>query len=100
MEIKIIDEKNINVVIINDNNEEVAKATCFIENTPKKDGQNVGTIGEIEIKDYKVAKILLEKCEEILKSKGITYVVAPMNGNSWKKYRTLKKSSNEFCLFI
>ncbi|MBR3613946.1 MAG: GNAT family N-acetyltransferase [Clostridia bacterium] len=95
MEIKIIDEKNINVVIINDNNEEVAKATCFIENTPKKDGQNVGTIGEIEIKDYKVAKILLEKCEEILKSKGITYVVAPMNGNSWKKYRTLKKSSNE-----
>ena len=95
MEIKVLEENNIKVVITNDNNEEVAKATCFIVNTPEKDGKRVGTIGEIEIKDYSLSKVLFEKCEEILKSKGFSFVVAPMNGNTWKKYRTLKNTTQE-----
>lgn len=95
MEIKVVEEKNIKVIITNDNNEEVAKATCFIENTPEKDGKRVGTIGEIEIKDYSLSKMLFDKCEEILKSKGFSFVVAPMNGNTWKKYRTLKSTTGE-----
>lgn len=95
MEIKVLEENNIKVVITNDNNEEVAKATCFIVNTPEKDGKRVGTIGEIEIKDYSLSKVLFEKCEEILKSKGFSFVVAPMNGNTWKKYRTLKNTTHE-----
>ena len=55
----------------------------------------MGTIGEMEISDKQYGKFLLEKCEEILKEKGLHYIVAPMNENTWGKYRTMKQSNGE-----
>lgn len=94
MEFKIVDDGNIQIVLMN-NGEELAKATCYYTETPEVEGQRIGTIGEFETKNQESGIIILEKCEEVLKEKGVKLIVAPMNGNTWKKYRTLKYSNGE-----
>lgn len=89
MDFEIIEEQNIKV-ILKDNNEEKASCECYYKNTPKDNGVHVGCIGNLEIKDYNYGVELLKKAEEVLKNKGITRIVGPMNGNTWKKYRTMK----------
>ena len=99
MEYKIINNENIQVTLVEDENE-VAKATCYFKNTPKVSDKNIGTIGEFETNNVENGIKILKKCEEILKEKGVRLIVAPMNGNTWKKYRTLKYSKDvpEFLL--
>lgn len=99
MEYKIINNENIQVTLVEDENE-VAKATCYFKNTPKVSDKNIGTIGEFETNNVENGIKILKKCEEILKEKGVKLIVAPMNGNTWKKYRTLKYSKDvpEFLL--
>lgn len=87
-------QENIKVTIL-ENGEEKAKATCYFQNTPIVNDEKMGTIGEMEISDKQYGKFLLEKCEEILKGKGLYYIVAPMNENTWGKYRTMKQSNGE-----
>ena len=82
-------DNNIKVVLINEG-EEVAKATCYFKETPEIDGKNIGCIGEFETQNKEFGMELIKKCEEILKQKNIKFTVAPMNGNTWKKYRTIK----------
>ena len=88
-------EENIEVILIDDNDKIVAKAVCYLKNTPKSDGKNMGTIGEFETNNDKYGEILLKKCEEILKEKNINYIVTPMNGNTWNKYRTMNYTNGE-----
>ena len=87
-------EKNIEVILMQ-NEKQVAKAICYYKDTPKIDGEKIGTIGDLEITQKEVGELLIRKCEEILKQKGVEYVVAPMNGNTWKQYRTLKYTNGE-----
>ena len=94
MEFKIVDNENIQIVLMN-NGEELAKATCYYTETPIVEGKRIGTIGEFETKTQESGIIILEKCEEVLREKGVKLIVAPMNGNTWKKYRTLKYSNGE-----
>lgn len=94
MEFKVINEENISVVLLNEN-EEIAKAVCYFENTPIIDGKKIGTIGEFEAKNKEAGIKILQKCEEILKEKGVSKIVAPMNGNTWRKYRTMKYTTEE-----
>lgn len=86
--------ENIKVILIK-NEEEIAKATCYFVNTPKLNEKNIGCIGEFEAAKVDAGVKLLNKCEEILKEKNVNLIVAPMNGNTWKKYRTLKYSNGE-----
>ena len=72
-----------------------AKATCYFKNTPKIDGKEIGTIGDFEASNTNLGVILLNQCEEILKENGCHLIVAPMNGNTWKKYRTLTYTTDE-----
>ncbi len=95
MELKIINEgKNIKVILY-DEQTEIAKATCYFKDTPKVNEKNIGCIGEFECRDKKTGIQILEKCEEILKKEKVELIVAPMNGNTWKKYRTLKYTNGE-----
>lgn len=74
---------------------EGGKATCFFENTPKVDGKNIGTIGEFEADSVSAGVSILKKCEEVLRGKGFKFIVSPMNGNTWKKYRVMSYTSGE-----
>lgn len=94
MEYKIEDNSKINVKLISDGNE-LAKATCYYINTPMINEKNIGTIGEFEAQNKESGVNILKKCEELLKEKGIKKIVAPMNGNTWKQYRTLKYTNGD-----
>ena len=95
MEFKIEEQgKDIKVVLINEE-KEVAKATCYFENTPIVNNKNIGCIGGFETEDRKAGVEILNKCEEILKEKNVSLIVAPMNGNTWKKYRTMKYTNGD-----
>ncbi len=95
MNFEIIEnQENIKVIVL-ENGEEKAKATCYFQNTPIVNDKKIGTIGEMDILDKQYGKFLLEKCEKILKEKGLHYIVAPMNENTWGKYRTMKQSNME-----
>ncbi len=94
MNFKVLNEENIKV-IVEENNNEIASATCYYINTPKVDGKNIGCVGEFECKDKEVGIQLLKKCEEILKEKNVSLIVSPMNGNTWKKYRTMKYTNGD-----
>ena len=86
--------KNIKVVLINEG-KDVAKAVCYFEDTPKVNEKNIGCIGDFETKTEEFGIEILKKCEEILKQKNINLIVAPMNGNTWKKYRTMKYTNGD-----
>jgi len=94
MDFKIIKEKNIKISL-EENGEILGTATCYFEGTPEYEGKKIGTIGEFEAKSKEYGVTILKKCEEILKEKNINFIVAPMNGNTWKKYRTLKYSNGD-----
>lgn len=94
MDIKIENiEPNIEVEIVDGSN--YAKAICYYKGTPKVNGKEIGSIGELETNNTELGIKLLNKCEEILKEKGCMMIVGPMNGNTWKKYRTLTYTTDE-----
>lgn len=95
MEFKIINENKKIKIILLENNQEKGKATCYFENTPKINEKNIGTIGELECHNKEAGIYLLKKCEEIFKEKNIEFIVGPMNGNTWNKYRVLKYTNGE-----
>ena len=95
MNFEIVENQKNVIVTVLENGEEKAKATCYFQKTPTVGDEKIGTIGEMEILDKQYGALLLEKCEEILKEKGLHYIVAPMNENTWGKYRTMKQSKGE-----
>lgn len=88
------DNGNVSITLLEEG-KEIAKAKCYYINTPSVDGKNIGTIGDIEIINREYGSKLLSECEKIFAEKDIHTIVAPMNGNTWKKYRTLKTTNNE-----
>ena len=95
MNIKVVNNNEKSRVTIYEEGKQLAAATCFYKNTPKLKNKYVGTIGEIECDNIEALKKVIHKCIKILKEMKIEYVVAPMNQTTWKKYRTLKSTSNE-----
>lgn len=91
-----IENINDNVkVTVSDEENILSEAVCYFRNTPKVDGNNIGCIGEFVSKNKEAGKIVLEKCEEILKKENVKLIVGPMDGNTWRKYRTLKWSRGD-----
>ena len=90
MECKIENGDGITIIKLIEDFIEKGSATCYYSNTPEVDGKHIGAIGELKIDGKEVGLELLNRCEEIFREKGISKIVAPMNGNTWKQYRTIK----------
>ena len=95
MECKIENGDGITIIKLIEDFIEKGSATCYYSNTPEVDGKHIGAIGELKIDSNEVGLELLNRCEEIFREKGISKIVAPMNGNTWKQYRTIKQTSDE-----
>ena len=95
MECKIENGDGITIIKLIEDFIEKGSATCYYSNTPEVDGKHIGAIGELKIDGNEVGIELLNRCEEIFREKGISKIVAPMNGNTWKQYRTIKQTSEE-----
>ena len=94
MEFKIEENQNVEIKLV-EGEDVLAGATCFYAGTPEVSGQRIGTIGELTISDNEAGVKLLDECERILQEKGVKQIVAPMNGNTWKQYRSLKWSNGD-----
>lgn len=95
MECKIENGDGITIIKLIEDFIEKGSATCYYSNTPEVDGKHIGAIGELKIDGNEVGLELLNRCEKIFREKGISKIVAPMNGNTWKQYRTIKQTSDE-----
>ena len=100
MNFKIEKENKDVMVILEDNEKELAKAKCYFEDTPKVSGKNIGCIGELEMEDEESGIQILKKCEEILKEQNVQFIVAPMNRNTWNKYRVLKYTNGDSAFLL
>ena len=98
MDFRVENDGN-NIIVSLVDGDEKARATIYYENTPQKDDKNIGCIGDISINNMNYGGDLLNKCTELLIEKGVKHIVGPMNGNTWKKYRTMKYSRGD-SLFI
>ena len=95
MEFKVLKkDEDIQIILIKDD-QEIAKATCYLKGTPKINEKHIGCIGELEVKNVEYGNIILKKCEEILKEKNLKFIVAPMDRNTWNKYRVLKYTNGD-----
>lgn len=94
MEFKIEENQNVEIKLV-EGEDVLAGATCFYAGTPEVNGQRIGTIGELTISDNEAGVKLLNECERILREKDVKQIVAPMNGNTWKQYRSLKWSNGD-----
>lgn len=91
-----IQEKENTIELVMKNGEKIlGKATCFINGTPSIKNEKIATIGELECTSTQNGVNILEKCCEIIKEKGFKYAVGPMNGNTWNKYRCIRKTTEE-----
>ncbi len=95
MEFKINNQGEDIKVILLEREVEKATATCYYKNTPIVKEKNIGCIGEFKAENKEYGVLILKKCEKILREKNVDLIVAPMNGNTWKKYRTLKYSNGD-----
>lgn len=75
------------VFVIDENQEIAAHAALWWNDTPDLEGEKIGAIGGFTSIDEESAKAVLDKCAEILVSKGSSVIVGPMNGNTWRRHR-------------
>lgn len=73
----------------------LGQATIYLEKTPQIEGKQVAAIGDFECENMDIAREILEKCEELIKKEEFKTIVAPMNGNTWNKYRCLSYTTEE-----
>lgn len=71
----------------------VAWAALWWRETPELDGRRVGAVGGFGARDGAAAVTLLEAAVERLQGLGLTRVVGPMNGNTWRSYRHVVSST-------
>lgn len=77
--------------VIRDNKIVVQARYWFYPHVPEQHSlYKTGIIGEFECVSsakYSESALLFSKLEEVLKEKGATKIIGPMNGNTWQNYR-------------
>ncbi|MBI5203181.1 MAG: GNAT family N-acetyltransferase [Elusimicrobia bacterium] len=66
-----------------------AHCSLWWRNTPPMPGERVGAIGHFAANTPEAAKAVLDEACRVLRSKGCTLAVGPMDGNTWRRYRLL-----------
>ncbi|MGI6268385.1 MAG: GNAT family N-acetyltransferase [Acutalibacteraceae bacterium] len=88
-------------IIYEENGKALARCSVWFTNTPKgKNSDNIGCIGHFEAQCQEFANKVLEKACNTLRGNGCDFVVGPMDGNTWRRYRfvTYSDGSNPFLL--
>lgn len=70
-----------------------AHAGLWTDGVPEMAGQTVGTIGAFAAESSKDAAAVLEEAENFLSDHGITRILGPMNGNTWRYHRLVIEST-------
>jgi predicted N-acetyltransferase YhbS len=77
----------------------IGQYSLWWKNTPSLNGCKLGYIGHCEVLDETATAILAHACEQ-LASLGCNLVVAPIDGNTWQRYRLLTERGVHPAFFL
>ena len=81
-----------------------ARCSCWWTETPAMDGERVGTIGHYAAgaadADAEAGAWLIEHACRRLRDAGCTLAIAPMDGNTWRRYRFIIERGEEPPFFL
>lgn len=78
---------NTNFKFVDNNFETVATASIWTENMPQYGGYNLAFVGNYSAKTQAHGFEILNEVEEYARSLGHDYLIGPVDGNTWSKYR-------------
>jgi hypothetical protein len=82
------------IALFDEQNQLLGGASLWWSDVPKLESHTIGCIGSFHAQSEKICHQILEQAEEILSTRNITYIVGPMNGNTWRKHRFATFSNN------
>ncbi len=87
-------------VLIRDESNLVARCSLWWQNTPFFPNHRLGFIGHYDVQDAAAAARILQHACEQLAAFGCTLAVAPVDGNTWQRYRLLTERGEEATFFL
>ncbi|MFA6563142.1 MAG: GNAT family N-acetyltransferase [Verrucomicrobiia bacterium] len=76
------------------------RCSLWWRNTPPYPGHRLGLIGHYAVRDGEAARELLAHACRELAARDCTLAVAPMDGNTWRRYRWLTERGSEPAFFL
>jgi GNAT superfamily N-acetyltransferase len=87
-------------VVLRDDRAIAAYCSLWWTHTPPYGDEQVGLIGHYAAQDADAAQLLLHHgCQQLL-DQGCTLAIAPMDGNTWRRYRLLSQRGPEPLFFL
>jgi len=81
---------------INDEQQELARTTMYINPHHKVDGKQVATIGYFDCVDSdEVFKFLMDAVAKEASALGLSYLIGPMDGSTWNTYRLVSSKQDD-----
>jgi len=77
-----------------------ARCSCWWTEAPPIAGERVGTIGHYAASDADAGAWLIERACRRLQDAGCTLAIAPMDGNTWRRYRFVIERGDEATFFL
>jgi GNAT superfamily N-acetyltransferase len=77
-----------------------ARCSCWWSEVPAMAGERVGTIGHYAASDGEAGSWLIEQACRRLRDAGCTVAIAPMDGNTWRRYRFIIERGEEPTFFL
>lgn len=77
-----------------------AAALLWWTHVPLIPGETLGVIGGFQATGAEAAARVLEEACTVLRAKGCTLAVGPMDGNTWRRYRWVTEMGNEPTFFL
>jgi GNAT superfamily N-acetyltransferase len=75
-----------------ENAEPTARCSLWWSKTPTYENEQVGLMGHYAAQSDEAANELLNQACKILSEKGCTFVIGPMDGSTWRRYRFVTES--------
>lgn len=85
--------------IIDQEQKILAQCSLWWQNTPLYQGEKVGFLGNYQA-TKESATLLLETAENTLKKFGCNWIIAPVDGTIWQRYRLITEDYNNYPQFF
>ncbi|MBL8817796.1 MAG: hypothetical protein JNL58_17355 [Planctomyces sp.] len=94
------DEAQAHAIWLNSDGVATARCSLWWDQTPRYQDSRVGTIGHYSASSLETGRRLIEASEQVLSDHGCGYVIGPMDGNTWRKYRFVIRDTCGFPQFF
>jgi len=77
-----------------------ARCSLWWREVPAYQNERLGVIGHFESRDFETGLAVLREAVAVLKERGCTLAVGPMDGNTWRRYRAVTFRGTEPPFFM